>query len=161
MYGYAQGQRVNKCNTGMISIEWTIHIQNPRLAASPFRAPRFRMVAQMEHITPHLELGGQEVMGWVFWVFPRRICGYILLLMLWLHDFQLTLKESKEADTAAGQATHQISRGIHDKVSDCCYLWHLKMPCHVLPLVCQLYVIFFYLEFMIHIIIMIFLLLNM
>ncbi|XP_057510004.1 uncharacterized protein LOC130792496 isoform X2 [Actinidia eriantha] len=27
----------------------------------------------------------------------------------------LTLEESKEADTATGQATHQISRGIHDK----------------------------------------------
>ncbi|PSS04090.1 hypothetical protein CEY00_Acc19930 [Actinidia chinensis var. chinensis] len=60
----------------------------PQLTATPFRAPRFRMVAQMEHITPHLELGGQEVMG---------------------------LEESKNADTATGQATHQIARGIHAK----------------------------------------------
>ena len=36
-------------------------------------------------------------------------------MILWIS--QLTIDESKEADTASGQAAHKIFRGIHDKVS--------------------------------------------
>lgn len=34
---------------------------------------------------------------------------------------QVVMEENKEADTTTGQATHRITRGIHDKVciSDC------------------------------------------
>lgn len=31
--------------------------------------------------------------------------------------YQAVIEESKEADRTTGQATHRISRGIHDKVS--------------------------------------------
>jgi hypothetical protein len=31
---------------------------------------------------------------------------------------QITVEESKEADTTTKQATHRISRGIHDKVDN-------------------------------------------
>lgn len=39
---------------------------------------------------------------------------------------QLTIEESKAADTASRQASHQIFRGIHDKVSNQCCLSLVK-----------------------------------
>lgn len=61
-----QGGGVSKFSTGMISAGQAIRICNPKPIASAFRAPVLLMVAQMEHITPHLELGGQGVTGLVF-----------------------------------------------------------------------------------------------
>lgn len=56
-----QGERVSKYSTGMISVGQAIRIHNPKLIASAFRAPVLLMVVKMEHITPHLGLGGQGV----------------------------------------------------------------------------------------------------
>lgn len=40
----------------------------------------------------------------------------LLPLTLYLLYEQLTIEESKEADTASRQASHRLSRGLHNKV---------------------------------------------
>ncbi|KAJ7003907.1 LOW QUALITY PROTEIN: hypothetical protein NC653_008949 [Populus alba x Populus x berolinensis] len=60
---------------------------NPKDAGSLFRALLSLMVVQMELTTLRPLQGGQEV----------------------------TFEESKEADSATGQATHRVSRGLHNK----------------------------------------------
>lgn len=40
----------------------------------------------------------------------------LLPLTFYLLYEQLTIEESKEADTASRQASHRLSRGLHNKV---------------------------------------------
>lgn len=37
------------------------------------------------------------------------------------------MEESKEADTTTKEATHRISRGIHDKVDNLCHMSELYL----------------------------------
>lgn len=43
--------------------------------------------------------------------------GFLFLILSFLLTNQVTIEESKQADRTTGQATHRISRGIHDKVN--------------------------------------------
>lgn len=42
--------------------------------------------------------------------------------MLIMHVEQVTFEESKEADTSSKQATHNVSRGLYNKVLTICFL---------------------------------------
>lgn len=48
-------------------------------------------------------------------IFFRKLLVMVEVKIMFL---QITMEESKEADTTTKQATHRISRGIHDKVDN-------------------------------------------
>lgn len=48
-------------------------------------------------------------------IFFRKLLVMVEVKIMFL---QITMEESKEADTTTKQATHRISRGIHDKVEN-------------------------------------------
>jgi hypothetical protein len=46
----------------------------------------------------------------------------LVLLFISPCGTQVTFEESKEANSATGQATHRVSRGLHNKVFVCSIL---------------------------------------
>lgn len=48
--------------------------------------------------------------------------GFLFLRLSFVFTYQVTIEESKQADRTTGQATHRVSRGIHDKVQHCCFI---------------------------------------
>lgn len=67
----------------------------------------------------------------------------------------MTLEESKEADSSTRQASHRLSRGLHDKVSSfvaILYLVGLVLRYHLLCFFSDFYDVlnFIYLTFFLH-----------
>jgi len=76
----------------------------------------------MVHIIPLLEPEGWGLMGYgIFCSLVRTIItigSFIYFDAIFVN--QVVMEENKEADSTTGQATHRVSRGIHDKV--CAYM---------------------------------------